>query len=168
MNTKLIKKIPVEHVIQIKTIDLLSYLKQYEPVQLSKIRAIMIQLRIMVLQFIRIDGHGNHIILMAKQPSSTLFSLKKWNISMLCIFSINVIARSLTMAKRFISKKDLARIKELDLLTYLKNYEPQELVKKSRNDYVTRTHGSLHISNGLWCCGHRTLEDELHFNISLK
>ena len=55
------------------------------------------------------------------------------------------------MAKRFISKKDLARIKELDLLTYLKNYEPQELVKKSRNDYVTRTHGSLHISNGLWC-----------------
>lgn len=55
------------------------------------------------------------------------------------------------MGKRYISKKDLARIKELDLLTYLKNYEPQELVKKSRNDYVTRAHGSLHISNGLWC-----------------
>lgn len=55
------------------------------------------------------------------------------------------------MRKRYISKKDLARVKELDLLTYLKNYEPQELVKKSRNDYVTRSHGSLHISNGLWC-----------------
>lgn len=55
------------------------------------------------------------------------------------------------MAKRFISKQDLARVKELDLLTYLKNYEPQELIKKSRNDYVTRSHGSLHISNGLWC-----------------
>lgn len=34
------------------------------------------------------------------------------------------------MAKRFISKKDLDRVKELDLLTYLQNYEPQELVKK--------------------------------------
>ena len=55
------------------------------------------------------------------------------------------------MAKRFISKKDLDRVKELDLLTYLQNYEPQELVKKGRNDYVTQTHGSLHISNGLWC-----------------
>ena len=88
---------------------------------------------------------------MAKQPSSILFSLKKWIISTLYISFINVIERSLTKAKRFISKKDLARIKELDLLTYLKNYEPQELVKKSRNDYVTRTHGSLHISNGLWC-----------------
>lgn len=55
------------------------------------------------------------------------------------------------MAKKYISKKDLARVKEIDLLTYLKNYEPQELVRKSRNDYVTRTHSSLHISNGLWC-----------------
>ena len=36
MNTKLIKKIPVEHVIQIKTIDLLSYLKQYEPNSIIK------------------------------------------------------------------------------------------------------------------------------------
>lgn len=59
--------------------------------------------------------------------------------------------RSFKMAKRYISKKDLARVKELDLLTYLKNYEPQELVKNGRNDYVTQTHGSLHISNGLWC-----------------
>ena len=36
MNTKLIKKIPVEHVIQLKTIDLLSYLKQYEPNSIIK------------------------------------------------------------------------------------------------------------------------------------
>ena len=70
---------------------------------------------------------------------------------MFYIFSISVTKRSLIMAKRFISKKDLDRVKELDLLTYLQNYEPQELVKKGRNDYVTQTHGSLHISNGLWC-----------------
>lgn len=36
MNTKLIKKIPIEHVIQLKTIDLLSYLKQYEPNSIIK------------------------------------------------------------------------------------------------------------------------------------
>lgn len=55
------------------------------------------------------------------------------------------------MPKRYISKKDLAKVKELDLLTYFKNYAPEELVRKGRNDYVTRTHGSLHMSNGLWC-----------------
>ncbi|MSS22534.1 DUF3991 domain-containing protein [[Clostridium] innocuum] len=56
------------------------------------------------------------------------------------------------MSKRKgISKQDLKRVKELDLLTYFKNYEPDELVKNSRGDYTTRTHSSLHLSNGLWC-----------------
>ena len=55
------------------------------------------------------------------------------------------------MPKRYISKKDLAKVKELDLLTYFKNYAPEELVRKGRNDYVTRTHSSLHMSNCLWC-----------------
>ena len=54
------------------------------------------------------------------------------------------------MGKR-ISKRDLEKVRELDLLTYFKNYEPQELIKKGRNDYITRTHSSLHLSNGLWC-----------------
>ena len=53
--------------------------------------------------------------------------------------------------KQRISKKDLARVKELDLLTYFKNYMPDELVRNGRNDYTTHTHSSFHISNGLWC-----------------
>lgn len=53
--------------------------------------------------------------------------------------------------RKGISKQDLKRVKELDLLTYFKNYEPNELVKNSRGDYTTRTHSSLHLSNGLWC-----------------
>lgn len=64
---------------------------------------------------------------------------------------MTVIQVVINLPKRYISKKDLARVKELDLLTYFKNYAPEELVRKGRNDYVTRTHGSLHMSNGLWC-----------------
>ena len=42
------------------------------------------------------------------------------------------------------------RVKQIDLLTYLKNYEPYELVHFSGNTYTTRTHDSLKISNGKW------------------
>lgn len=38
----------------------------------------------------------------------------------------------------------------MDLLTYLQTYEPHELVKCGGNEYSTRTHDSLKISNGLW------------------
>lgn len=54
------------------------------------------------------------------------------------------------MKKRHISKKDLNKVKQLDLLTYLTNYESDELVKNSRNDYTTNKHSSLHLSNGMW------------------
>lgn len=54
------------------------------------------------------------------------------------------------MEKRYINKKDLAIIKELDLLSYFKNYEPEELIRYSRNEYGTRTYSSLRMSNGLW------------------
>lgn len=39
----------------------------------------------------------------------------------------------------------------MDLLTYLKNYEPHELVHFGGNTYCTREHDSLKISNGKWC-----------------
>lgn len=52
--------------------------------------------------------------------------------------------------KRYITPEQLAEVKKIDLFTYLSNYEPNELVRLSRNDYVTRSHSSLHISNGLW------------------
>lgn len=41
-------------------------------------------------------------------------------------------------------------IKKIDLLTYLQNYEPDELVKVGTNTYTTKTHNSIRISNGLW------------------
>ena len=42
----------------------------------------------------------------------------------------------------------MQEVKRMDLLTYLKNYEPYELVHFSGNTYTTRTHDSLKISNG--------------------
>lgn len=50
----------------------------------------------------------------------------------------------------YISPEHLARIKQIDLLTYLKQNEPNELVKLSANTYCTRSHDSLKISNGMW------------------
>lgn len=52
---------------------------------------------------------------------------------------------------RYIAAEDIAKAKEMDLLTYLHNYEPQELVHVSGNTYCTREHDSLRISNGKWC-----------------
>lgn len=52
--------------------------------------------------------------------------------------------------KKHIKKEELENVKELDLLTYLMNYEPDELVKVSRNVYSTKTYSSLKISNGMW------------------
>lgn len=51
----------------------------------------------------------------------------------------------------YVSKDQLARAREMDLLTYLQTYEPNELVHFSGNTYTTRTHDSLKISNGKWC-----------------
>lgn len=48
-------------------------------------------------------------------------------------------------------KEVIDKIKEIDLLTYLENYEPYELVKINERMYSTREHDSLKISNGLWC-----------------
>ncbi|MCM1284741.1 MAG: DUF3991 and toprim domain-containing protein [Acetobacter sp.] len=50
----------------------------------------------------------------------------------------------------YYSKETIAEVKKIDLLTYLENYEPNELVKLSDGIYTTREHDSLKISNGLW------------------
>lgn len=50
----------------------------------------------------------------------------------------------------YYSPKVIDKVKELDLLSYLKNYEPDELVEISRDNYCTKTHDSLKISNGKW------------------
>lgn len=51
----------------------------------------------------------------------------------------------------YIPPEVVAKAKEMDLLTYLENYEPQELIHFGGNTYCTREHDSLKISNGKWC-----------------
>ena len=41
-------------------------------------------------------------------------------------------------------------VRKVELLTYLENYEPDELVKVSGDTYATKTHDSIRISNGMW------------------
>ena len=48
-------------------------------------------------------------------------------------------------------KEVLQITRAVDLLTYLRQFEPQELVQISVGSYCTRTHDSLKISNGMWC-----------------
>lgn len=50
----------------------------------------------------------------------------------------------------YIAPEVVQEAKRMDLLTYLKNYEPYELVHFSGNTYTTKTHDSLKISNGRW------------------
>ena len=54
------------------------------------------------------------------------------------------------MKKKYLTPEELAEVKKIDLLTYLYNYEPNELVKYGRDTYGTKTHSSLTIRNGLW------------------
>lgn len=51
----------------------------------------------------------------------------------------------------YVSPKNIAEAKQMDLLTYLQNYDPQELVQLFTGVYCTREHDSLKISNGKWC-----------------
>ena len=51
----------------------------------------------------------------------------------------------------FIPPEVVAKAREMDLLTYLRNYEPHELVHFGGSTYCTREHDSLKISNGKWC-----------------
>jgi len=48
------------------------------------------------------------------------------------------------------SHEELQAARQMDLLTYLQIYDPQELVHIAGNNYCTRAHDSLKISNGMW------------------
>lgn len=50
----------------------------------------------------------------------------------------------------YIAPEVVTEAKRMDLLTYLRHYEPQELVRFSGDTYTTRSHDSLKISNGKW------------------
>ena len=50
----------------------------------------------------------------------------------------------------YIPPEIVAEAKKMDALTYLQNYEPNELVSVGNGTYTTKTHDSMRISNGLW------------------
>lgn len=50
----------------------------------------------------------------------------------------------------YIPPEVVEQARQIDLLTYLQAFEPGELVRISGNNYTTRTHDSLKISNGKW------------------
>ena len=50
----------------------------------------------------------------------------------------------------YIPPEVVAEAQRMDVLTYLQNYEPSELVRIGNNTYTTKTHDSIRISNGLW------------------
>ena len=50
----------------------------------------------------------------------------------------------------YFTPEDIQQVKQLDLLTYLQIYEPDQLVKVSGDTYCTKEHDSLKISNGKW------------------
>lgn len=51
---------------------------------------------------------------------------------------------------KYIPPDLLKQAKKIDLVTYFRTYMPYELVKASNNEYTTKTHDSLRMSNGLW------------------
>lgn len=51
--------------------------------------------------------------------------------------------------KKFIPKEAVEKARQIDLLTYLQRFEPDQLIKRS-GEYRLVEHDSLVISNGLW------------------
>lgn len=52
--------------------------------------------------------------------------------------------------KPYVSKEQIERARRFDLLTYLQQREPHELVRLSSAVYSLKSHDSLKISNGKW------------------
>lgn len=50
----------------------------------------------------------------------------------------------------WVTKEQIASAKQIDLLSYLMQYEPNNLKKVCRGTYCTVEHDSLKISNGMW------------------
>ena len=51
---------------------------------------------------------------------------------------------------KYIPPPILDELKKVDLVTYFRTIMPYGLVKVSANEYTTKTHDSLRMSNGLW------------------
>ena len=74
---------------------------------------------------------------------------------------------------KYIPPPILDELKKVDLVTYFRTIMPYELVKASANEYTTKTHDSLRMSNGLWnwCSkgvGGRNAIDYLMISVKLE
>ena len=49
-----------------------------------------------------------------------------------------------------VTLEEIKKAREIDLLSYLQEQEPEEIVSLGHGNYTTRTHDSLKISNGAW------------------
>lgn len=76
---------------------------------------------------------------------------------MLALFLYPQYARKEVNAMPYIPKDQIVAAREMDLLTYLRRFEPEELVHIGGDTYATRTHDSLKISNGKWCWWSRNI-----------
>ena len=65
-----------------------------------------------------------------------------------------------------VTKEQIEKAKEWDLLSYLQAYEPHELKRSGPNEYCTRTHDSLKISNGKWSDMDACMHTCLHMHIN--
>lgn len=54
------------------------------------------------------------------------------------------------MKAAMLTREEIQQARSLDLLTYLRCYEPEELVALHSGEYSTRSHDSLKISHGKW------------------
>ena len=52
--------------------------------------------------------------------------------------------------RNYVTKEEIEQARQLDLLSYLQRYRPDELVRVARGVYSLRSHDSLKISNGKW------------------
>lgn len=50
----------------------------------------------------------------------------------------------------YVDQQLLEQARQVDLLSYLQSSDPGNLVRISGNNYCTREHDSLKISNGKW------------------
>lgn len=57
----------------------------------------------------------------------------------------------------YVTKEQIEQAKQMDLLSYLQAFEPNELARISSDVYTTHTHDSLKISNGKWCWWSRSI-----------
>lgn len=51
---------------------------------------------------------------------------------------------------KYIPPELVEKAKQMDLLTFFKNYYPSELVQETKTQYCTKQHDSLKMSNGFW------------------